>query len=118
NGKGYTDSKTDPLQTAVTELQNTKVNQGDFDFTVGVIWDSVTPLQQEMEEVSPLVVPKQITDWDDATTQGYYWGIGAINGPTRPGTGTGTWFSGTVMMHPGDNPPDSIRLMQEAKEAY
>ena len=37
---------------------------------------------------------KLITDWNDATTNGWYMGDGAANSPT-----TGAWYMGTVICH-------------------
>lgn len=59
---------------------------------------------------------REITDWDDATETGFYWGIAAANSPARvSGAGTPSWFMGVVTVHPGAG---AARISQELREAY
>lgn len=55
----------------------------------------------------------QVTDWNTALTPGFYWSISAANSPVAVDGGSGSWFAGTVLYHPGPVP----RYLQEVREA-
>lgn len=57
----------------------------------------------------------ELTDWNEAISPGFYWSVGAANSPIPDDAGSGSWWSGLVYVHPGDEV--GPRIFQEAREA-
>lgn len=57
---------------------------------------------------------QMVTDWNLATTAGFYWSISAANAPVPDDAGSGIWWSGVVTYHPGNSA--GVRIFQEVRE--